>query len=1180
MKRLLVSVVCFFILIFSGLALGNLVDAESSLLGSWPLHEGKGSVAQDISGNVPTHNGTISMGSGYWTTDNNQNYLFFNGADTTGTYVGIANNFNFTDKITVEAYIKLQDKGYPADEWQKSNHAIVAQSNSFELVVTGGDRLSLNLWTSQGAKQMTVWGYSLFGAWHKVAFTYDGANIILYIDDEYKVRAEHTGTLVNNATTYIGTRGAGCMFAKGIISDVKIYDHVAIGYAKSAFEKVVPSAVYPSFPVAFDFGSSASPLKSGFTRVTESTLYAAGSYGFTSITGLSSISRTVNDWGPDDLCCDFVRGTNSNEFKVDLANGDYIIYLLAGDTTVPPAYTVSINGKAVGASTVSANIYRLQRFTATVTSGTLTIGFTGAGTGTYKWLANGLIVYPASDDFFTYAAEIKKLEEDIYLGGNWNYIPNYTRYVFDETASLPTADTETEDRGFYLFSHNYLDIVYKNSHLQKNLSGVVELATAAAPKEYEPLTFTLTPLRNLESFKIKYTDFESSAASLLGYWPLDEGTGTTAGDISNSNPVHNGTLSMGNGCWMKENDQDYLYFNGADITGTYISINNNFNFTNKITVEAYIKLEGKEYPPSEWQKSNHVIVAQTGSFELIVTSGNRLALNLWTNQGFKQLTAGGYSLFGEWHKVAFTYDGANIILYIDGANRATTPFTGMLINNATTYIGTSRNAGCMFAKGIISDVKIYADVDWQKIDKSAIQLKEVKHYYHNHGGFKPARYMSFPKALEAYVPHNLYQNSNYSFWLTTKVPAGTQAGDYYSTVVLKALGSGNKRKVMRVKLTVHPFTLDPAEDYTFCMAYHLPRKSLDNGVTGWDTLPLELQDMKEHGMNTVNFRPITQNPWTDLGTQRPNASINVNGLADLFRCADSAGLTHPIPLSLEQYLPYDLTGNRITFNSSEWDNEVKDPLLQLQSICTSEGLPGFYFYLDEPVFDYRVENYLDAFDYLDDYGIENFCTVGVESHYGSLFRTSPLLLKVRCYNGSCESQLTQIRQDAATYGFDFWVYNGPTWSYIPAKSRFNIGYRTWWQGAKGHLVWDYAVFWGGGMPLNPLSNPDGVHAHEIIPDLSGPISTTTWEAIREGIDDIKYIRTLELLIAAHPGTTEAAAAQAYLDGLKSDIDAARQGVWCNPATGEPVTDLPLWSHSKYDEIRSDIVNHINILRSL
>ncbi len=118
------------------------------------------------------------------------------------------------------------------------------------------------------------------------------------------------------------------------------------------------------------------------------------------------------------------------------------------------------------------------------------------------------------------------------------------------------------------------------------------------------------------------------------------------------------------------------------------------------------------------------------------------------------------------------------------------------------------------------------------------------------------------------------------------------------------------------------------------------------------------------------------------------------------------------------------------------------------------------------------------------------------------------------------------------------------------------------------------------MPLNPLSNPDGVHAHEIIPDLSGPISTTTWEAIREGIDDIKYIRTLELLIAAHPGTTEAAAAQAYLDGLKSDIDAARQGVWCNPATGEPVTDLPLWSHSKYDEIRSDIVNHINILRSL
>gem|GEM_PF-1585503 len=1213
--------VCFFILIFSGLAFGNLVDAESSLLGSWPLHEGKGSVAQDISGNVPAYNGTISMGSGYWTTDNNQNYLFFNGADTTGTYASIAGNFNFTDKITVEAYIKLEDKGYPLSEWQKSNHTVVAQTGSFELVVTGGDRLSLNLWTSQGLKNVTVWGNSIFGAWHKVAFTYDGANILLYIDEKFKARAEHTGTLVNKSTAYIGaSRNARSMFAKGIISDVKIYNSITIGKKESVFmpvdtfgnpyandlklayaqllkannnrtiaasygtpeldgklddecwkktqvignfliagsnpptfakekteamicydkdnlyiamnckesliaklkkdivehdatiwlddcieiflgknplttyyhffvnpagikadfattfvdksdlkgnrykndvnwnpnwkaftsitseswvvEVAIPWKELPGiekvddllinlcraekphgedsaigylergafndpegfiklstgvkgpdsseknfialldnirnlfsksndfirlhssdktsyrFPYAYDFGSSSSPVKAGFMQVTERSIYQKQKgYGFKKAEGLSSNIIKQNKWGPDELSCDYIEGKADNEFIVDLPDGEYQVHVLAGDSEIPPLFSIHVNKEKKIDLTSGPNIYNLRGFPITVHNGSLSIALQGKN----GWLINGLIIYPKKDDF-TLAEEIEKLEKDIWLGGNAEYIASFTQYAYSAKKTLPVVKQEEKNCGFLLFSHSYLDIVYRNSVPDKRLDEDIEVS--AAPGEYEPVTFSVVPLMDLEDFKITYTDFIGS-------------------------------------------------------------------------------------------------------------------------------------------------------------------------------------------KGRIKDAHI--------------KLDEVKHYYHNYAGFIPVRYMRFPKVLESFSPHNLYKNNTYTFWITIKVPENAEAGEYFSMVTLQT--SNGKSQSFRIKLLVYPFTLDICDDYTFCMVYHLPQKNLQRGVNGWNTLSRELRDMKEHGMNSVNFRPLVQNQWPELGEYRK--TINVEGFTRLFESAKEAELTHTIPLCLEIYLPYYLEKAKIDFQPEEW-TYVKDALLKLQSVCREKGLPDFYFYLDEPWMKERAYNYGKVFSYLKEYGLRNFCTVGKEEVYQALYP----LLSVRCY-GSRIGKQAEIRAEAAKGDFEFWIYNGPTWSYIPAKSRFTIGYRTWWEGAKGHLVWDYAVF-REKMPLNPLSNPNGVFAHEIIPDLAGPVPTTTWEAIREGIDDIKYIRTLEKLIEKKRDAPEATAAQAYLNNLRIKIEVASQYEveWNNPSTGEPLEGTPLWSSYQYNEIRREIARHI------
>ena len=86
----------------------------------------------------------------------------------------------------------------------------------------------------------------------------------------------------------------------------------------------------PSLPTegSFDFGTVGSPVESGYTQVTESTVYSVGSgYGWAATSGLASRDRTA----PNDLNRDFVFSSAEKTFNVDLANGDYTVTVTLGD---------------------------------------------------------------------------------------------------------------------------------------------------------------------------------------------------------------------------------------------------------------------------------------------------------------------------------------------------------------------------------------------------------------------------------------------------------------------------------------------------------------------------------------------------------------------------------------------------------------------------------------------------------------------------------------------------------------------------------------------------------------------------------------------------------------------------------------------------------------------------------
>ena len=199
---------------------------------------------------------------------------------------------------------------------------------------------------------------------------------------------------------------------------------------------------------------------------------------------------------------------------------------------------------------------------------------------------------------------------------------------------------------------------------------------------------------------------------LQGYWPLNEGSGTTTADVSPNG--YTGTL-QNSPTWQTSSCEfaDCISFDG---------VNDNVTMTNtlspaKTTVSAWV----------DFTASNPGGFASYGIFSKDSgVGGSHRSTNLyyqWNSNVLSlqcDLSLNGTTTFNvsynpgsgivnQWHYVACTYDGNNSRLYFDGQLQGTSSTNaGSLVNDTTNNwnIGT-RNLGDERFKGSIDDVKIY-----------------------------------------------------------------------------------------------------------------------------------------------------------------------------------------------------------------------------------------------------------------------------------------------------------------------------------------------------------------------------------------------------------------------------------------------------------------------------------------
>jgi hypothetical protein len=150
----------------------------------------------------------------------------------------------------------------------------------------------------------------------------------------------------------------------------------------------------PPAPYArnFDFGTSTSPLATGYTRVTQATVYTTGAFGWANTSGLKSVDRSSLS---DALKRDFVMNSSAaRTFKVDLPNGNYAVTVTMGDyNTAHDNMVVKAQGTTVlGDVDTAARAFAVNTFNVTVSSDTLSLEFSDAGGKDPAWVINGIAI--------------------------------------------------------------------------------------------------------------------------------------------------------------------------------------------------------------------------------------------------------------------------------------------------------------------------------------------------------------------------------------------------------------------------------------------------------------------------------------------------------------------------------------------------------------------------------------------------------------------------------------------------------------------------------------------------------------------------------------------------------------------------------------------------------------------
>jgi len=386
-------------------------------------------------------------------------------------------------------------------------------------------------------------------------------------------------------------------------------------------------------------------------------------------------------------------------------------------------------------------------------------------------------------------------------------------------------------------------------------------------------------------------------------------------------------------------------------------------------------------------------------------------------------------------------------------------------------------------------------------------------------------YELLPTMLEPAGGQTLQADLTRLILVDVRVPDDAAPGTYHGLISLEA--QGRAPLAAEVVINVRSFRLahPPAR---FAMFYGSPARFLGHYTRfyhGHDRLEqaiaAEMQNMRDYGFNTLSIDfPRVESLAGD------RAKLDFSNTARLARIAKRYGLArrHPALMSMTTTL-YRLTENLgLEEFSPRYNAVLTDTVRQALAWANEHQLPVLLYIIDEPrekELAWWNRNFADTLRYVrlvnSVPGARSFVTLTADRNYGVDYTPLAQELDVVATHGfkSCRRLLGNAKE--------LCIYN-------TGRKRLTTGFYTWKTGAAGRREWGYHWL---NLPWNPL---DDGNAAIVYPSPAGLLPTIDETRIREGIDDYRYIFTLQQKMQqAAAGGRDVSSAAALLKQIRAAI---------------------------------------------
>ena len=454
----------------------------------------------------------------------------------------------------------------------------------------------------------------------------------------------------------------------------------------------------------------------------------------------------------------------------------------------------------------------------------------------------------------------------------------------------------------------------------------------------------------------------------------------------------------------------------------------------------------------------------------------------------------------------------------------------------------------------LSDLVNTSDVSRASIKADLIDKRYVRYMYvrPNYSAFNT--YYRAPDVLMPWRPQPLPKGENLRLWMTVRVPLEQPAGLYHGSAAVSA--DGIKLDVP-VILRVLPITLQKDQSLVYGQYYRQPLRNLnrapDDFSRAWwrHKADAEYIDMREHGMNTVVMGLsgwLENNQWR-FAFDRLQRDIDLArsvGFDKPFACSIPTGVLYHkhMKASMGSHL------SRVKMPPEEFFDELTSMVSFIETEARRRQWPELLYYpVDEPstrpesvAFMARV---LAAIKRVPN--VRTYVTADPEHEQFGPMRPHVDVWCCQPFSLGREAVLSDMRER----GVEYWCYpnhiSGENDHTPTLGARMTYGFGFWQSGYRALIPWIYQA--SGGDPWNYLDYNTQDFFNRTGDD-GAPIPVTLWEAYREGIDDHRYVHTLQnqiARVAAAGHNAEAAGAQSVLDQILETMNVQTKykndGLW-------------------------------------